>query len=86
VCMDRIQHVIASGGEPYAQPFLKLNALEKKPAIRHDWTEEKLRRVKRWVNWRAWKSVPFDQYDPNFKTSRHGAAAPHQPIGEFGWS
>jgi hypothetical protein len=70
VCMERIQKVIRSGGEPYAQPFIKLNALEKEPAIRHDWTLEKLRRVKRWVNYRIWKYAPFSEYDPSIKTSR----------------
>lgn len=74
VCMDRIQRVIANGGEPYAQPFIKLNALEKAPAVRHDWTPDRLRKVKRWVNWRLWKYVPFDQYDPSAKTSRRRAA------------
>jgi hypothetical protein len=31
VCMDRIRRVIAAGAEPYAQPFIKLNALVKQP-------------------------------------------------------
>lgn len=70
VCMDRIRKVIASGGEPYAQPFIKLNALTKTPAVRHDWTPDLLRRVQRWVNWRLWKQVPFEQYRPSIKTSR----------------
>jgi hypothetical protein len=68
VCMDRIQRVIASGGEPYAQPFLKLNALVKEPAVRHDWTSHKLKQVQRWVNRRLWRYVPFDQYDASAKT------------------
>jgi hypothetical protein len=33
------QRVIAWGGEPYAQPFIKLNALRKEPRIQHDWTD-----------------------------------------------
>jgi hypothetical protein len=70
VCMDRIKNVIAWGGEPYAQPFLKLNALVKEPHPRHDWTPQLLKQVKRWVNWRAWKSCKFEDYDPSFKT-RH---------------
>lgn len=67
-CMHRIRQVISWGGEPYAQPYMKLNALIKKPNVRHDWTPVLLDRVKRWVNWRGWKTVPFEQYDPSIKT------------------
>lgn len=70
ICMDRIQRVIASGGEPYAQPFIKLNALKKEPAIRHDWTPLLLKQVQRWVNRRIWRYAPFSEYDANVKTSR----------------
>jgi hypothetical protein len=70
VCMDRIQTVIAAGAEPYAQPFLKLNALVKQPAIRHDWTIERLRHVARWVNRHLWRNVPFPEYDKSFKAPR----------------
>ena len=70
VCMARIRKVIESGGEPYAQPFIKLNALTKQPAIRHDWSPQLLRRVQRWCNWRVWKSASFEDYRPSEKTSR----------------
>lgn len=70
VCMDRIRKVIALGGEPYAQPFLKLNALEKMPAIRHDWTLERLRHVQRWVNRHIWRKVRFEDYVASAKTPR----------------
>jgi radical SAM superfamily enzyme YgiQ (UPF0313 family) len=69
-CMDRIKYVIAHGGEPYAQPFIKLNALVKEPALRHDWTALKLRQVQRWVNRHLWRKVPFSEYDASVKTSR----------------
>lgn len=70
VCMDRIRKVIALGGEPYAQPFIKLNALTKRPAIRHDWTPQKLRWVQRWVNRHIWRKVPdFADYRPSVKTA-----------------
>jgi hypothetical protein len=64
-CMHRIQQVIDWGGEPYAQPFMKLNALAKRPHVRFDWTETRLRRVQRWVNaqTRIWRHVPFSAYD-----------------------
>lgn len=68
VCMDRIQRVISSGGEPYAQPFIKLNSLTKEPAVRHDWTPLLLRQVQRWVNRRIWRKVPFSDYDASIKT------------------
>lgn len=68
ICMDRIRKVIASGGEPYAQPFMKLNALVKEPAVRHDWTPQKLRHVQRWVNRHLWRNVKFEDYDASFKT------------------
>jgi hypothetical protein len=74
VCMDRIQRVIGSGGEPYAQPFIKLNALTKEPAIRHDWTAQRLRHVQRWVNRHLWRTVPFSAYDASAKTSRRRIA------------
>lgn len=70
VCMDRIRRVIALGGEPYAQPFIKLNALEKTPALRHDWTPEKLRAVQRWVNRHLWRKTRFEDYDASAKTRR----------------
>jgi hypothetical protein len=61
-CMERIREVIGWGGEPYAQPFIKLNALARKPHVRFDWTEGRLRAVQRWVNGRFWKYTPFDTY------------------------
>lgn len=72
VCMDRIQRVIAAGGEPYAQPFMKLNALKKEPAIRHDWTAERLRHVQRWVNRRIWRKHRFSDYNASIKTNPRG--------------
>ena len=69
VCMDRIQRVIAWGGEPYAQPFIKLNALVKEPAIRHDWTPQRLKDVARWVNRHLWRKVPFAEYDRAVRTN-----------------
>jgi hypothetical protein len=69
-CMERIREVIAWGGEPYAQPFIKLNALEKRPHVRFDWTEHKLKQVQRWVNGRFWRYTPFSGYDASAKTTR----------------
>lgn len=61
-CMGRIEQVIAWGGDPHVQPFMKLNALEKRPHVRHDWTEQKLRDVARWVNGWVWKKCRFEDY------------------------
>lgn len=62
-CMQRIQEVIDHGCEPHVQPVMKLNALEKTPWVRHDWTERKLKDVARWANGWVWKRAPFAEYD-----------------------
>lgn len=61
-CMARILEVIAWGGEPHVQPFIKLNALERKPRVRFDWSEQKLRDVAGWANGRYWKYTDFAGY------------------------
>lgn len=68
-CMDRIQQVIGWGGEPYAQPFMKLNALEKIPHARHGWSVPLLKKVQRWVNGRYWKFTDFDNYNATIRTA-----------------
>lgn len=73
-CMRRIQCVIDMGGEPYVQPVMKLNAREKRPWVRHDWTPGMLGSVTRWVNRRRWKLVPFAQYDPLARSNRRRSA------------
>lgn len=69
-CMHRIQQVIGWGGEPYAQPYMKLNALTRKPNVRFDWTERRLKAVQRWVNGRFWKYTDFAGYDSSAKSDR----------------
>jgi hypothetical protein len=69
-CMERINQVIEWGGEPYAQPYMKLNALVRRPHVRFDWTERELKRVQRWVNGRFWRYARFDDYDSSAKSSR----------------
>lgn len=61
-CMERIREVIAWGGEPYVQRYMKLNALEKKPQVRFDWTEQTLTDVARWATGRFWKYTDFEGY------------------------
>jgi hypothetical protein len=69
-CMGRIREVIEWGGEPHVQPYIKLNALEKSPHVRFDWTDQKLRDVARWANGWVWKKAPFAEYDRSLNHSR----------------
>jgi hypothetical protein len=61
-CMARIQAVLRMGAEPYVQPVMKLNAREKKPWVRHDWTPERLGQVQRWVNGHIWRKTGADGF------------------------
>ena len=62
-CMQRIQEVLDAGCEPHVQPVIKLNSLDRKPIVRHDWTEQKLYDVARWVNGFVFRRCPFEEYD-----------------------
>lgn len=75
-CMDRIRETIAMGCEPHVQAVMKLNALEKRPWVRHDWTARKLQDVMRWANARPqlWKRIPFEEYDRHVRKSRRRIA------------
>lgn len=72
-CLERIKEVVAWGGEPHAQPFMKLNALEKKPHARHDWTEQSLRDMARWCNRFGWKYTDFENYRRSVKSANAGS-------------
>ncbi len=61
-CLERIHKVIEWGGEPHVQPMIALNSLQKRPMIRHDWTEHKLKAVARWANKWIWRTVPLKEY------------------------
>lgn len=76
-CMGRIREVIEWGGEPHVQPYIKLNALEKRPHARFDWTEQKLKDVARWANGHVWRRAPFEEYD-RFKRTLPEAAYDNQ--------
>ena len=70
-CMRRIRCVMDMGAEPYVQPVMKLNAREKKPWVRHDWTPKLLGQVQRWANCpMIWRKHPFAEYDVNAKSPR----------------
>jgi hypothetical protein len=72
-CMDRIREVIGWGGEPHVQPYMKLNALEKRPYPRFDWTPQALKDVARWANRRLWRYTTFDGYVRSARTGRSTA-------------
>lgn len=61
-CITRLKEVIAWGGEPHAQPYIKLNALYKQPRVRFDWTADDLRIVARWANRRVWRYTELEGY------------------------
>jgi hypothetical protein len=66
-CMDRIYDVIVWGGEPHVQPYMKLNALERIPYARFDWTVPHLQQVARWANRRLWRYMAFADYNRHHK-------------------
>lgn len=61
-CHERILKVIEWGGESHVQPLMSLNTLVKRPMVRHDWTEQKLKDMARWANRWIWRTVPFSEY------------------------
>lgn len=69
-CMRRVQETIDNGCEPHCQPVMKLNALEREPWVRYDWTAQKLRDVARWANGWVWKKAPFDEYDRHRRNTK----------------
>ncbi|HYE91041.1 MAG TPA: hypothetical protein VEA38_08485 [Terriglobales bacterium] len=69
-CMARIREVIDHGGEPHVQPYMKLNALHKRPYPRFDWTVQALTDMARWANRRLWRYMDFADYNRHFKRDR----------------
>ena len=67
-CMERIREVIAWGGEPHVQPYMKLNALERTPYPRFDWNKQLLRDVARWANGHVWRRTDFNGYRRSHKS------------------
>ena len=82
-CLTRIREVIEHGGEPHVQPYMKLNALERKPYPRFNWTPQMLTDVARWANRRLWRYMPFEQYNRHFKRDRARDRACHSPNPEY---
>lgn len=74
-CYRRILQVIEWGCEPHVQPLIALNSLRYKPMVRHDWTEQKLKDLARWVNRFLWRYVPFSEY---VTTPKNHSVSPDQ--------
>lgn len=72
-CVARLEETIAAGCEPYCQPEIKLSAREKRLWVRHDWTHAELKRVQKWANSFAWRSVPLKDFDPTKRRDRYDA-------------
>jgi len=75
LCHERIRKVIEWGGEPHCQPMMALNTLEKKPMIKYDWTEQKLKDMARWANRWLWRTMSLEEYKP-----RQYEAAPFRGV------
>jgi hypothetical protein len=71
-CFRRIMEVIEWKCEPFVQPIIALNALEKKPIIHYDWTERKLKDLARWANKWIWRNAPFSEYGKQKDYLRYG--------------
>lgn len=65
-CYRRIMQVIEWGCEPHVQPMIALNALVKRPMVRHDWTEQQLKHLARWSNRWLWRTIAFADYQTAF--------------------
>lgn len=67
-CLERIEQVIAWGGEPHAQPYMKLVTLRKRPHVQHDWSHQLLIDMARWCNGHAWRQCKFGEFRRSLKT------------------
>lgn len=62
-CYERAQKVIEWGGEPYVQPLLPLNALDRDHLkVAYNWTWQQLKDFQRYYNRHLWRYVPLNQY------------------------
>lgn len=79
-CYRRIMQVIEWGCEPHVQPMFSLNTLVRRPVVRHDWTEQKLRDLARWSNRWLWRNIPFRDYRAGRGTREIPVAAARVPL------
>jgi pyruvate-formate lyase-activating enzyme len=62
-CYERFQKIIEWGGEPYCQPVMPLNALDRYQfRVLYDWTPDKLRAFQRYANRHLWRYIKFSEY------------------------
>lgn len=62
-CYERAQKVIEWGGEPYVQPLLPLNALDRDDLkVAYDWTWQQLKDFQRYYNRHLWRYVTLREY------------------------
>lgn len=61
-CYRRIMQVIEWDCEPHVQPLIALNSLVRRPIVRFDWTEQKLKDLARWANRWIWRTVKLEDY------------------------
>lgn len=65
VCRYRCEKIIELGCEPVPQPFIRLNAKSKIPALMHDWTLPKLRDFQRFFYCpQLWRKLKLEEYSP----------------------
>lgn len=63
-CYERAQKVIEWGGEPYIQPLLPLNALDRDALkVAYDWTWQQLKDFQRYYNRHLWRYVKLSDYN-----------------------
>ncbi len=75
-CYERACKVIEWGGEPYCQPVMPLNALDRRQVmVRHDWTPTLLRDFARFFNRHLWRSLDLRDYLPRLAEPRPFAEA-----------
>jgi hypothetical protein len=63
-CFERCRKVIEWGGQPYCQPEMPLDTLDKVPIVRHDWSAQSLRDFSRFYNRHLWHSHDITEYLP----------------------
>lgn len=67
-CRYRCEKTIELGCEPVPQAFIDKMALEKKPKVLHDWTEEKLKHFQRFFYMPGlWRKLKLEDYEPWIK-------------------
>jgi hypothetical protein len=75
-CYERAMKVIEWGGEPYCQPLIQLNALEKTPKVAHGWqSAQQLRDLARFFNRHLWRKLRIADYYPRKHEARPFAQA-----------